>query len=130
MAGRVSRPERRNPYRGLIHLLNQRYHREWARAELLQNDLESLRRSRLWRAVGWIRALTTALSPRRAVAAPPLAERAAPYTPPPALPRPTGRVSIIIPFRDRPELLANCLRSLAASTYRRFEVVLVDNGST
>jgi O-antigen biosynthesis protein len=43
--------------------------------------------------------------------------------------RPSGRVSIIIPFRDRVELLQNCLRSLRASTYRNSEVILVDNGS-
>jgi GT2 family glycosyltransferase len=41
-----------------------------------------------------------------------------------------GRVSIIIPFRDRYELLRNCLRSLRSSTYRRFEIILVDNGSS
>jgi GT2 family glycosyltransferase len=54
--------------------------------------------------------------------------RAEPYTPVPA-PRPTSLVSIVIPFRDRPELLRNCLRSLRASRYRHFEVILVDNGS-
>lgn len=129
MAGPVSRTGRRNPFRGLIHLLNQRYHDEWARAETLRNELESLRRSRLWRAVGWLRSLKLALVPVRPPVEPPLAERAVPYTPPGDVPSLTGRVSIIIPFRDRPELLANCLRSLRESTYRRFEVVLVDNGS-
>ena len=37
---------------------------------------------------------------------------------PRSYPRPSGRVSIIIPFRDRPELLANCLRSLGTGTYQ------------
>jgi GT2 family glycosyltransferase len=55
--------------------------------------------------------------------------RAEPYTPLVA-PRPTSLVSIVIPFRDRPELLRNCLRSLRASRYRRFEVILVDHSST
>ena len=53
-----------------------------------------------------------------------------PYIPPAALSAPAGRVSIIIPLKDQPELLRNCLRSLQATTYRDFEVVLVDNGST
>lgn len=40
------------------------------------------------------------------------------------------RVAIVIPTRDRPELLAACLESVfARSTYARFEVVVVDNGS-
>ena len=38
-------------------------------------------------------------------------------------------MSVIIPFRDQPELLRNCLRSLRRSTFGRVEVVLVDNGS-
>jgi GT2 family glycosyltransferase len=125
MADRVSR-QRGNPYRGLLHLLNQRYHREWMRAELLANELAGMRRSRLWRAVSWLRWLF----PSRPGPVPPLVEQAVPYTPPADLPRPAARVSIVIPFRDQPELLRNCLRSLRAGTYRRFEVILVDNGST
>src|SRR5262249_25789777 len=38
-------------------------------------------------------------------------------------------VSIIVPFKDQLALLRGCLRSLRRSTYRNFEVVLVDNGS-
>lgn len=39
-------------------------------------------------------------------------------------------VSIVVPFRDEPELLAACVRSvLEKSTYRNFELVLVDNQS-
>src|SRR5262249_30134789 len=41
-----------------------------------------------------------------------------------------GRVSLVIPFRDRPELLRDCLASLGLGTYRDYEVVLVDNGSS
>ena len=43
--------------------------------------------------------------------------------------QPHGRVSIIIPFKDRVELLRNCLSSLRSSTYRRLELILVNNGS-
>jgi GT2 family glycosyltransferase len=39
-------------------------------------------------------------------------------------------VEIIVPFRDRPELLECCVRSvLGASTYERLSLRLVDNGS-
>jgi GT2 family glycosyltransferase len=38
-------------------------------------------------------------------------------------------VSIIIPFRDHVNLLHRCLTSLSYSTYRPYEVLLVDNGS-
>ncbi len=37
-------------------------------------------------------------------------------------------ISVIVRTRDRPELLAEALASLAASTYRRFDVVLVNDG--
>lgn len=46
---------------------------------------------------------------------------------------PTGGrlVSIIIPTRDRPELIRACLRSILSTTaYPSYEVVLVDGGST
>jgi GT2 family glycosyltransferase len=40
-------------------------------------------------------------------------------------------VSIVIPTRDRPDLLARCLRSIRERTaYSRIEIVVVDNGST
>lgn len=38
------------------------------------------------------------------------------------------RVSVVVRTRDRPELLAEALESLAASTYRQVEVVLVNDG--
>jgi GT2 family glycosyltransferase len=38
-------------------------------------------------------------------------------------------VSIIIPNRDEPEVLARCLQSLWTSTYQRLEVLIVENGS-
>ncbi len=48
-----------------------------------------------------------------------------------ALPDPLPRVSIVIPTKDRPELVRGCIESIfARSTYPDIEVVLVDNGST
>lgn len=38
------------------------------------------------------------------------------------------RVSVVVRTKDRPELLAQALDSIAASTYRRLEVVLVNDG--
>jgi glycosyltransferase involved in cell wall biosynthesis len=47
-----------------------------------------------------------------------------------ALPEPTPLVSIIIPTRDRTELLKRCVESIRALTdYSPFEILIVDNGS-
>lgn len=47
-----------------------------------------------------------------------------------ALPRPAPHVTLIVPTRDRVELLERCVRSvLDNSTYGRFDVLIVDNGS-
>ncbi len=129
MRDRVKRRRRRrNPYAGLLHLLNQRYHAEFVRAELLQNDLTGLRSSKLARAAEWLRLKLRRLFPHPAVAPKFITEKAEPYRGPTCA-IPDARVSIVIPFRDRPELLRNCLRSLRRSTFRQFEVMLVDNGS-
>src|SRR5207247_2237957 len=40
-----------------------------------------------------------------------------------------AKVSILIPFKDHPGLLRNCLRSLRRGSYRRLEILLLDNGS-
>jgi len=46
------------------------------------------------------------------------------------LPDPVPRVSLIVPTRDRPELLRGCVESLLSRTdYPDFELLLVDNGS-
>ena len=46
------------------------------------------------------------------------------------LPELQPKVSIIIPFRDRAELLQQCVSSvLTKTTYRNFEIILVDNDS-
>lgn len=48
-----------------------------------------------------------------------------------AVPEPEPLVSVIIPTRDKPDLLASCIDSLLARTdYQHIEVVIVDNGST
>jgi GT2 family glycosyltransferase len=39
-------------------------------------------------------------------------------------------VSVIIPNKDHPEVLARCVDSLARSSYANYEVLIVENGST
>lgn len=47
------------------------------------------------------------------------------------LPDPAPKVSVIVPTRDRAELLQTCVESVLARTrYPDFELVIVDNGST
>ena len=47
-----------------------------------------------------------------------------------ALPEPRPRVTIIIPTRDRVDLLARCVRSvISRSTYGSYDIVIIDNGS-
>jgi GT2 family glycosyltransferase len=124
MPGRKLR-RRTESHRRLVHLLNQRYHQEFLRAERLAADLalvEALRATWLFRLLkrvkDWLRP-----PPRIAPG-----QEAVPLELSPVVPR--GRVSLVIPFRDRPELLRECLGSLALGTYRNYEVVLVDNDST
>lgn len=111
-------------YRDLIHLLNQRYYRQWLRAERLHRQNERLGRW-LKPALTLLRLLRRLVPARSSVAAPPavrlLDELAGEVA---------ARVSIIIPFRDRLELLRTCLRSLRTTAHRPVEVVLVDNGSS
>ncbi|RIL11832.1 MAG: hypothetical protein DCC75_01625 [Proteobacteria bacterium] len=47
------------------------------------------------------------------------------------LPQPSPLVSIIIPTRDRRDLLERCIESiLSKSSYRNFEILVIDNGSS
>lgn len=47
------------------------------------------------------------------------------------LPQPRPQVTIIIPTRDRSDVLARCVRSVTMrSTYGNFDILIVDNGST
>lgn len=109
-----------NDYRELIHTLNRRYQEQFDRAERLEAELRHIKRSRLWRLVSFLRRRPQPSVPELqafssvALQPGPVAE---------------GRVSIIIPFRDRLELLTNCLRSLKQTKHSNYEVVLIDNGS-
>ena len=48
-----------------------------------------------------------------------------------ALPEPRPHVTIIIPTRDRTDILSRCVQSVVSrSTYRTYDVVIVDNGSS
>ncbi len=107
--------------RRLIHLLNQRYRQQWLRAEHLQAELG--RRSWLGPLRAWLKAVWRSLVPYRE----PSATLGTDFIEPAATP--SGLVSIVIPFRDRPELLRRCLRGLSRSTYPGRELVLVDNGT-
>ena len=47
------------------------------------------------------------------------------------VPEPRPHVTIIIPTKDRTELLSTCVTSIVSrSTYRQFDVLIVDNGSS
>jgi GT2 family glycosyltransferase len=118
-------PQRRRPdFRELIHELNQRYYREWLRAEGLRRELARAR---------WLGPLAPCLRGLKRWLFP--ADRTCRAALPdcPTLDdiptRATGRVSIIIPFRDQLNLLRACLRSLRRTAYPDVELVLVDNGS-
>ena len=108
---RTKRTRRRNPYAGLLHLLNKRYHDAFVRAELLQNDLDGIRSSRVARAAEWLRLRLRSLFPHPSSVKPHLVGAAEAFRGP-AFAVPDARVSVVIPFRDQPELLRNCLRSL------------------
>jgi GT2 family glycosyltransferase len=101
--------------------------REFERAERLRLELKRIKESRLYRLCCWLRGLWPAGGQTAPETAPPPGpHRGEPVT----LAAPaTGCVSVIIPFKDRVDLLHNCLTSLRRTTYRRRETVLVDNGS-
>jgi GT2 family glycosyltransferase len=115
-------------HRDLIHRLNQRYRQQWERAERLQAELDDIRRSRAWRILGWLRRVRAWF---RRVPPGPAATTDFVTQELTDLPvEPAGHVSILIPFRNAPWLLRAALRGLQATAYRRFELVLIDNGST
>jgi GT2 family glycosyltransferase len=115
-------------YHAVIHTLHKRYHHEWERAERLQLALDSIRGRWTGPLHAWLLSLKHWLRPGRY----PIRYELAPWTSrilsDDAGPV-SGRVSIVIPFKDRVELLRGCLRNLRRSTYRDFEIILVDNGS-
>jgi GT2 family glycosyltransferase len=125
MSGRISAE-----FQDLIHALNRRYREQWDRAERLQAELDDIKGSRAFFVFRWLRNLRRLLfrCPRPGNAnelrIEPLPNVSGSVFPP------TGKVSILIPFKDHLELLRNCLHSLRRSTYRRLEILLLDNGST
>lgn len=67
----------------------------------------------------------------RQAAVEPLSENSSMLSVKLAVPQPEPLVSIIIPTRDKPDLLAKCVSSLRERTnYQNFEILIVDNGST
>jgi GT2 family glycosyltransferase len=113
----------------LIHVLNRRYHEQWLRAEHLQHDLDRMRRWSLWPVFEWARRVKRWLRPaevetRLLTCGTPRPDLTGGTEPP------RGRVSIIIPFKDHVELLRGCLRGIQCSSYRRFDIILVNNGSS
>jgi len=128
MTKHPSRRPARGEYRKLIHLLNQKYRREWERAERLQDEMARLCDGRLGllglflrRIKHWVR--PPVHDPSTGVA--PTAARLLAEHPG----RAPGRVSVVIPFRDRPELLRGCLRSIRSGSALPHEIILVDNAS-
>lgn len=120
----------------LVHELNQRYKHEFDRAERYQDELKSIHGSRWWPLFQGLTRLTSNL--KKCVN-----RKESPVEPPV---EPSGQlpftsfsprtdqiytaddVSIIIPFRDQPELLERCVLPLYR-TVPRAELILVDNGS-
>src|SRR5579884_3101587 len=51
-------------------------------------------------------------------------------TPPPDAPDRGPAVSVVVPVRNRRDLLRRCLDALAAQTFADHEVIVVDDGST
>ena len=48
-----------------------------------------------------------------------------------AIPQPEPLISILIPTKDKPDLLARCIDSVQRRTgYQHFEIIIVDNGTT
>jgi GT2 family glycosyltransferase len=123
----------RDRYRRLIHRLNQRYHEQWERAERLEKELAQARAGWLGRLVAWLRHLKRLVRPIRYTGLPgsrPGEMASVAWQRVEEVPGPvTGRVSIVIPFRDQVELLRACLGSLRRGSYPDVEVVLVNNGS-
>lgn len=122
-----------NRYREEIHLLNQRYHEQWERAERLERELAEARSSWLGSLFAWVRYVKRLVRPIRYAGRPgsrPGELRDVPCHFLDEYPGPvTGRVNIIIPFKDQVDMLRGCLRGIRHSTYRDVELILVNNGS-
>lgn len=113
--------------RELLHQLNQAYRHEFDRAERLQAELTSIHNSRAWRWMCWLRWLKRRICSYSKISIPDFPNPFCPLTVNSFTP--TASVSIIIPVKDRGALLCNLLASMQVSSYRNFELVIVDNGS-
>src|SRR5215475_9955405 len=140
-------------WRSLLHMLNQRCREQFDRAERLQAELNDIHGSRAFVVFRWLRALRRwfcrsdapgARAQRRVALSDfswpgdfPWGSATQPGADPATqmnqilgeLSSSSPKVSIVIPFKDQLALLRNCLRSLRRGTYRRLEIVLVDNAS-
>lgn len=118
---------RRVDPRETIHLINQRYYHQWRRAERLEHELARVRAGRLGTLLAWLLYLKRKLIPLKShplEASLQVCEAVEGKAYPAA-----GRVSVIIPFRDHPDLLRACLGSLRRTVRQNVEYVLIDNGS-
>jgi len=114
-------------YRAELHELNHKYRQQWERAERLQDELNDIKKSRAYRILCWWRAFAgfwRAAPPSKSLAetlsefpVEILEHRQAPAT---------GNVSVIIPFKDRIELLRDCLRSIRRGSCSPAEILLLD----
>jgi GT2 family glycosyltransferase len=114
-------------YRQTLHELNQRYRQAWDRAERLQDELDSIQQSRAYRMLCWWRRF--ARWRQRQPSANPRSPFTMEFLDDYAMP-PSGTVSIVIPFKNRLDLLRTCLHGLRRGSYPIREILLLDNGST
>lgn len=49
---------------------------------------------------------------------------------PKSAPEASGKISVVVPFYNNADLLADCLASIAAQTFADLQVIMVDDGST
>ncbi len=117
----------------LLHELNQRYKREFDRAECLQAELTDIKASRAYPLFAWLRRCFSLLKKGQK----PITNdnptinlsQFQSLNEPLELQPLAGLVSIVIPFRDQWPLLHCCLISLRQIHYPRLEIILIDNGS-
>src|SRR5437588_12149955 len=96
-------------FRESLHVLNRRYREAWDRAERLQDELNDIKSSRVFRLLAWWRRLSRPWRSHLTTEGllPFATENLDPCRVPAA-----GTVSILIPFRDGLDLLKSCLLSL------------------
>src|SRR4051794_36633245 len=112
--------KRRPAYWEALHEANQRYRQAWDRAERLQDELDHVKKSRAYRFFCWWRRLTALWRSRLGEQVQHLCFPSEILDNPQV--RASGRVSILIPFKDRLELLRNCLLSVRRGSPRPAEI--------